>query len=94
MDAAAVEAIYRDFLATLLPVGTAKALHVLAPAFFPIWDTAIASKFGLLLWPAEASVKSYLDLMDLARRFASASRLDDPLKALDEWAYVSFTLRR
>jgi len=29
------------------PVGTAKALHMLAPSFFSIWDNAIAEKYGV-----------------------------------------------
>jgi len=28
------------------PVGTAKALHLLAPDFLPIWDEKIAIKYG------------------------------------------------
>lgn len=90
----AVESLYREFLAILWPVGTAKALHVLAPSFFPIWDTAIAGGFRLTLSPPERSVESYLDLMRIARSFATGSRLADPLKAFDEWAYVTFTLRQ
>ncbi|MGH2489270.1 MAG: hypothetical protein ACRDFR_06620, partial [Candidatus Limnocylindria bacterium] len=74
--------------------GTAKALHVLAPTFFPIWDTAIASGLHLPISPPERSVESYLGLMRIVRTFAAQSRLPDPLKAFDEWAYVRFTLRR
>lgn len=89
-----VETLYREFLAILWPVGTAKALHVLAPSFFPIWDTAIAAGFRLTISPPERSVESYLDLMRIARSFVSRSGLSDPLKAFDEWAYVTFTLRQ
>lgn len=28
------------------PVGVAKALHLLAPSFFPLWDKAIADAYG------------------------------------------------
>lgn len=93
-DAGAVERAYRDFVAVLWPVGTAKSLHVLAPSFFPIWDASIARAFGLRLSPPSASVSSYLSLMEGATRFARESRISDPLKALDEWAYVTYTLRR
>ena len=89
-----VEQLYRDFVAVLWPVGTAKALHVLAPGFFPIWDTSIAAGFGLRLSPPESSAASYLELMAITREFAQRSKLPDPLKALDEWAYVRFTLGR
>ena len=93
-DGPVVEQLYRDFVAVLWPVGSAKALHVLAPSFFPIWDQAIARHFHLALSPPAASVASYLRLMDIAARFVRGSRLVDPLKALDEWAFVRFTLRR
>jgi hypothetical protein len=93
-DGGAVETIYRDFLSVLWPVGTAKALHVLAPRFFPIWDESIARAFRLQLSPPQRSVASYLRLMEIASAFAHMSQFVDPLKALDEWAYVRFTLRR
>jgi hypothetical protein len=69
-------------------------MHVLAPGFFPIWDTAIAKALHLRLSPPERSVESYLELILIARRFAVGSKLPDPLKAFDEWAYVTFTLGR
>jgi hypothetical protein len=94
VERAALETLYRQFLALLWPVGTAKAMHVLAPGFFPIWDTAIARAFRLPLSPPELSVNSYFGLMRIAQRFAARSGLPDPLKALGEWAYVTFTLRR
>lgn len=94
VDAADVERVYRAFVQVLWPVGTAKSLHVLAPGFFPIWDQWIARAFRLRLSPPETSVTSYLTLMDIASEFARGSRLADPLKALDEWAYVTYTLKR
>jgi hypothetical protein len=39
----------RDFSVVLGPVGTAKALHVLAPEFFPPWDHNIADFYGFNL---------------------------------------------
>jgi len=93
-DGAAVETIYRDFLTVLWPVGTAKSLHVLAPRFFPIWDGSIAQAFRLQLSPPQRSIDSYLRMMDISSAFARVSGLEDPLKALDEWAYVRFTLKR
>ncbi|HEY5181426.1 MAG TPA: hypothetical protein VIJ07_16910 [Dermatophilaceae bacterium] len=94
VDGERVEVVFRDFVNVLWPVGTAKALHVLAPTFFPIWDESIAAAFRLRLSPPAASVASYLRLMAIASRFAKASGFEDALKALDEWAYVKFTLAR
>jgi len=91
-DGPAIERTFRAFVAVLWPVGAAKALHVMAPGFFPIWDGAIARAFGLTISPPEASVRSYMRLMEIARRFCEESVLADPLKALDEWAYVRYTL--
>jgi hypothetical protein len=93
-DAEAIEELYRHFLDRLWPVGTAKALHVIAPHFFPLWDNPIAHEFRLQLSPRDASVKAYLDLVGIGSRFARSSDLADPLKALDEWAYVRFTVPR
>jgi hypothetical protein len=90
LDSGPVEELYRDFVHRLWPVGTAKALHVLAPRFFPLWDDAIAHNFHLPLSPGEVSVKAHLTLVGIGRRFAHSSDLADPLKALDEWAYVKF----
>ncbi|CAN5654431.1 hypothetical protein BH23CHL7_BH23CHL7_20390 [soil metagenome] len=68
--------------------------RILAPSFFRIWDGSIARAFRLTLSPPESSVASYLRLMEVARRFCQRSRIADPLKALDEWAYVRYMLRQ
>jgi hypothetical protein len=44
--------IFHDFEVVLGPVGAAKALHLLAPTFFPIWDRFIASEYGVTLGKA------------------------------------------
>jgi hypothetical protein len=93
-DSRPVEKLYRSFVDRLWPVGAAKALHVLAPRFFPLWDNAIAQRFRLRLSPRESSIQSYVDLIEIGHRFAIAAHLDNPLKALDEWAYVRFTVAR
>lgn len=38
---------FRRLRVELGPVGAGKALHVLAPNFFPLWDNAIAESYGL-----------------------------------------------
>src|SRR5215211_8690787 len=48
-DAATVETLFGDFEKVLGPVGAAKALHLLAPQFFPLWDRAIAKAYTLAL---------------------------------------------
>lgn len=44
-----VLAIFEEFETVLGPVGAAKALHLLAPTFFPLWDRTIAKKYGVPL---------------------------------------------
>lgn len=41
--------IFNEFKKVLGPVGTAKALHLLAPRFFPLWDRKIAKYYGFPL---------------------------------------------
>lgn len=94
IDADEIRRVYGTFVQLLWPAGSAKSLHVLAPTFFPIWDQWIARGFGLRLSPPAASVDSYLRLVGIASEFARTSKLADPLKAFDEWAYVTYTLPR
>jgi hypothetical protein len=42
------------------PVGVAKALHFLAPRFFPMWDTRIARESGCAWSPARSAASCYL----------------------------------
>jgi hypothetical protein len=54
------------------PVSAAKALHMLAPATFPLWDDKIALALGLHSgWPSKSGAR-YVDLMlwcrDLAQK--------------------------
>lgn len=43
-EADAVKGLFADFEGVLGAVGAAKALHLLAPRFFPLWDTEIAAR--------------------------------------------------
>jgi hypothetical protein len=43
----AVDRLFADFERLLGPVGAAKALHLMAPRLFPIWDRTIASAYSL-----------------------------------------------
>jgi len=57
-DDAKIESLFQDLLEALkiwervrgkvkrTPVGVVKALHLLAPNFFPLWDKEIAVKYG------------------------------------------------
>lgn len=93
-DYEAVKLIFRDFERVLGKTGAAKCLHLLAPHFFPLWDTniAIAYKLG-----KEEEAERYCCFMnktkdqitDLGGEKAIGR---NPLKALDEYNYWKYTL--
>jgi len=84
-DAPELKRLFRDFNRLLKPVGAAKALHLLAPSFFPLWDNAIAKyRYGIwdLSWPG------YLEFIRIRQKQCRGlPGVPDPLKALDEWDY-------
>lgn len=102
-DRDVVEGLFREFAAALGPVGAAKALHLLAPDLFPLWDTSIAKAYGFGLPHApEKDARRYWGFMRcmaaLCRQVRDryGDRLPDfardhLLKALDEWNYTRFT---
>ncbi|HTE86487.1 MAG TPA: hypothetical protein VK821_17340 [Dehalococcoidia bacterium] len=78
------------------PVSAAKALHLLAPAFLPIWDATIAKKYGCgayLQMPTECYWRFCLMMQELTRRLRphipkSPKTL---LKRIDEYNYARFS---
>lgn len=88
------------------PVGTGKALHLLAPSFFPIWDGFIADAYNCPFTNEFPHVAYFVFCgrireiairlkKDLAKRdpATSAWLLQKPLlKRIDEYSYVTFTL--
>ncbi len=91
-----VELIFHAFEIELGPVGASKCLHLLNPEFFPLWDRAIASRYGVPLSNKGNNAGLYLDFLKLT--FDQASRLEaaykgpNILKALDEYNYVTISL--
>src|ERR1039458_3638598 len=86
-DEQAVRRLFCRFWPTLRPVGTGKALHVLAPNFFPLWDNAIASNCGVSL---EDGFFQFMLLMkeqvvNLPDELAPGLTA---LKAIDEYNYL------
>lgn len=79
------------------PVSVAKAMHLLAPAFFPLWDDKIARAYSChyTLRPAT----KYLEFMAINKRFAEQLRrqgMDGKghrtlLKLIDEYNYAKYT---
>jgi hypothetical protein len=83
--------LFGAFRAKLGPIGTAKALHALAPTFFPMWDNDIACGYGL---SAESS--GYFQFMMLAKQQLIGLPADlipglSLVKAFDEYNYYKFS---
>ena len=95
-DAAVIEPLFSQFEKLLGPVGAAKALHLLAPRWFPIWDRKIAATYIGILQMRGTNAKRYVRFMTntAAQCRALEGRAGsppDPVKALDEWNYVRLT---
>ncbi|HEX8086947.1 MAG TPA: hypothetical protein VF529_21870 [Solirubrobacteraceae bacterium] len=92
----AVEAIFDELERLLGPVGAAKALHVLAPRFFALWDRAIAQGAGFYLDKRGTNANRYWRWMlktqgeaaDLGGEAAWGPGL---LKRIDEYHYCRYS---
>jgi hypothetical protein len=97
VDAENVQALFKDFEAVLGPVGAAKALHLLAPTFFPLWDRTIAKKYGLPLDGTHTKSSNYWSFMLTSRRqcrdLIAEGYTGNTLKAIDEWNYCHLSKR-
>ena len=92
----AIVHLFEDFEHTLGPVGAAKALHLLAPHVFPLWDRAIAAAYRLPLGPKGTNGLRYWRFVQVVKeqvpRLGSlAASGCNPLKLLDECNYGRFT---
>lgn len=91
---------------TISPVGVAKALHLLAPKFFPIWDQYIAAEYDCnYSWkPADAYIRFCIEIQKIAEKMASQDQVKQLLsndfgdsgkksllKRIDEFNYAKFT---
>jgi hypothetical protein len=96
-DRSQIRALFEDFFAVVGATGVAKALHVRAPDFFPIWDSLIAPKaYGLY----RRDPDSYIRLIEMTKQQIERAGQDvftaNPVKQIDEWNYClhSMGLRR
>jgi hypothetical protein len=90
-DADGVQTLFEDFETVLGPVGAAKALHLLAPTFFPLWDRTIAKKYGMPLNGPYTKSSNYWSFMLTSKRqsldLIAEEYTGNTLKAIDEWNY-------
>jgi hypothetical protein len=78
-------------------VGAAKALHLLAPRFFPLWDTAIAWAYGVSFIKDVRTGSQYVDFIRETREqvisLGGESKAGkDVVKLLDEYNYMICTV--
>lgn len=77
------------------PVGASKALHLLAPAFFPLWDAKIADAYGCAYY--HDPVKQYIRFCRITRQIAEAVQDYMPIQGktlvrlIDEYNYSKYT---
>lgn len=95
-DETTIQNLFADYEAVLGPVGAAKALHLLAPRFFPLWDRAIAKNYGLPLRARGENPARYRRFMEITRRQYEELGGEQAiglnlLKALDEYNYCKYT---
>jgi hypothetical protein len=91
-DAATARQLFEAFAPVLGSVGAAKALHLLAPRYFPLWDAAIRKAYGVNSSASRTSADCYVQFIEAVQ--AECERLGgedaigrNPLKALDEFNY-------
>jgi len=81
---------------TKSPVAVAKALHLLSPAFFPLWDESIANGYGFN-YGTEPAGKYYLfcgKMKAIAETVGSYDNIPEDvtiLKLIDEYNYAKYT---
>jgi hypothetical protein len=95
-DRTTVANLFQAFEAVLGPVGAAKALHLLAPTVFPLWDRAIADAYRLALGRAGSNGERYWRFVLISRRQYLGLKREDPdlkspLKSIDEYNYCKYT---
>jgi hypothetical protein len=99
LDEPDVAEVFTAFEMELGKVGAAKALHLLAPQFFPLWDARIAQVVYHAYDKGRGfNAPSYLKAMRLVRQQVAdlggwSAFPTNPLKAIDEFNYVVYTKR-
>lgn len=77
------------------PVSTAKALHLLAPSFFPLWDKEIAKVYGFDygILPSEQYIRFSYSMKKIKDKVESFYPQDNKtvLKQIDEYNYSKYT---
>jgi hypothetical protein len=79
------------------PVATSKALHLLCPAFFPLWDHKIAKAYGCNygINPSQKYISFSYKMKDIAQQIPPHVSCGNKtlLKLIDEYNYAKYTKR-
>ena len=91
-----ISKIFIDFEKVLGPVGAAKSLHLLAPRFFPIWDSTIVKAYGIYMKSKGKNTDMYWSFMRISRKQCEElegimPKENNPLKYIDEYNYCHYT---
>jgi hypothetical protein len=96
-DGPRVHVVFEAFESVLGPVGAAKALHLMAPDFFPLWDRKIAKAYGVPLNGRNSKSDQYWSMFlktnNECRQLLGEGYEGNPLKAIDEYNYCRYTKR-
>ena len=92
----AIAGLFHAFEELLGPVGAAKALHLMAPKLFPLWDRAIAKAYDLQLRSRGSNAQAYWRFLLFSKGQCRDLKREDqgcanPLKAVDEYNYCKYT---
>lgn len=95
-DEQTIVGLFEVFESVLGSVGAAKALHLLGPKFFPVWDRAIAAAYDLCLLEAGQNGSKYFAFAECQKQQAEALAGNLPngltaIKAIDEYNYCHFS---
>lgn len=90
LDKLQVDATFEALLDALItsaktrsPVAAGKALHMIAPRFFPLWDNRIAEAYGCRICGAPGSAQKYLNFMGKTQEILHALREEQALQEIE-----------
>ena len=92
-DVETVKTIFHEFEKDLGRTGAAKCLHLLAPCFFPLWDSAIAKAYKQGKGDGAYQYCSFIEkTRDQVKDLGGKKEFKrNPLKALDEYNFMMIT---
>jgi len=89
-DRETILSLFSTFESKLGPVGTAKALNLIALSFFPLWDNPISSRYGVLTCGYGYLVFILISKYQVERLYCLPND-SLPLKMIDEYNYCKYT---